>query len=554
MKAGPAEIVAPQDLDAEEAVLGALITAGGLGHERARAVLVDVDGAGLDSSAFYRPTHRDVFSTIRLLVERGEPCDAISVAAELQRQGKGEELKVRIHELSALAPATANAGHHAAIVVEQAIRRKQLTLSARLQHAALNGGVEADPVLAVELERVLAEIHGATTRGPNVLVPTIVPLAAFIAVEEAGAGALVGAGGAALIPEGGDVMVYGDGGAGKTTLAIDLACHLAAGDPWLGMPVTRPSEVLLVEDEGPRALFRTKLRHKLEGWTGSALGDRIHVFEDPWARFTFAESAWRKALAEKIRELEIDVLIVGPLTRAGMNEAGTLQDVAAFMELVAEVRRLAGRHITVVLIHHENKGGQVSGAWEGSGDTLLHVKGQGHGHTRLFIQKARWASQYHATALQLRWTDGEGFEVEDKPELDDDTLAEQLFDFISKNPGTTWTKVETATPGVNKERRRAVRDVLFAGERIVNVVKEDGEDVALLSCPERRPSRLYQADDPAISHLRRAPGAVAAQAAPARGAGEPAASAPCAPPLRGAGVGAAAAHPDETIPTELGWR
>ena len=40
-----------------------------------------------------------------------------------------------------------------------------------------------------------------------------------------------------LIPEGGDVMVYGDGGAGKTTLCLDLACHLAAGDDWLGIPV-----------------------------------------------------------------------------------------------------------------------------------------------------------------------------------------------------------------------------------------------------------------------------------------------------------------------------
>ena len=56
---------------------------------------------------------------------------------------------------------------------------------------------------------------------------TIVPLDAFVAVEEEGASALVGTSDAALIPEGGDVMFYGDGGAGKTSLAIDLACPLA---------------------------------------------------------------------------------------------------------------------------------------------------------------------------------------------------------------------------------------------------------------------------------------------------------------------------------------
>ena len=83
-----------------------------------------------------------------------------------------------------------------------------------------------------------------------------VPLDVFADVNEPGADPLVGEGDDALIPEDGDVMVYGDGGAGKTTLCIDLACHLAAGDDWLGMPVARPVRVLLVENEGPRPLFR----------------------------------------------------------------------------------------------------------------------------------------------------------------------------------------------------------------------------------------------------------------------------------------------------------
>jgi hypothetical protein len=49
-----------------------------------------------------------------------------------------------------------------------------------------------------------------------------------------GAEPLVGGSDSNLIPEGGLVMVYGDGGAGKTTLTADLEMHLAAGDAWLG--------------------------------------------------------------------------------------------------------------------------------------------------------------------------------------------------------------------------------------------------------------------------------------------------------------------------------
>jgi hypothetical protein len=186
-----------------------------------------------------------------------------------------------------------------------------------------------------------------------------------------------------------------------------------------------------------------------------------------------------------------------------MNAAGTLQEVRDFLALVADVRRRAGRPLVVSLVHHENKGGKVSGAWEGAGDTLVHVSAQGHGRTRLHFQKTRWASDYHATTLQLIWADGDAFAIEEREELDDDTLAKQITDVIAQNPGTGWTKVEKATPGVRKDRRRSVRDGLLAASRIVNVVKdEDGSEVLLGHVPERRPSRLYLSDDPTIRHLR----------------------------------------------------
>jgi hypothetical protein len=362
----------------------------------------------------------------------------------------------------------------------------------------------------------------------------------------------VGTEDAALIPEDGDIMFYGDGGAGKTTLAIDLACHLAAGDSWLALPVAQQSNVLLIENEGARPLFRAKLRRKSEAWTGSPLGGRIRVFEQPWAWFTFADGAKRETLAAKLRELEIDVLVVGPVTRSGMDQAGTLQDVRDFMVLVGELRRLSGRRLTVALIHHENKGGQVSGAWEGAGDTLFHVQGQGHGRTRLVVQKARWSSTHHATSLHLVWTEGEGFAVDERDELDDETLAEQILAVIGENPGTGWAKVEDATPGVNRQRRRDVRDGLFVAGRIVNVRRKKGEpDRGLDHVEEATPARLYLADDPTISHLRPESGADGAQLenpAPARGAGDPKLHLRPAPrPIGAQGVGAAGSHPSEAV-------
>ena len=88
------------------------------------------------------------------------------------------------------------------------------------------------------------------------------------------------------------------------------------------------------------------------------------------------------------------------------------------MGFVAEVRQEVGRpQVTLILVHHENKGGSVSGAWEGAGDTLLHVESRGNGYTAVRVEKARWASAAHDTTLDLAWTDGEGFRVKEERDL-----------------------------------------------------------------------------------------------------------------------------------------
>jgi hypothetical protein len=284
----------------------------------------------------------------------------------------------------------------------------------------------------------------------------IVPLEEFVAIDEPGAEPLLGDERVALIPEGGDVMVYGDGGAGKTTLLFDLALHLAGGEDWLEIPVARAARLLLIENEGPRPLLRKKLARKLAAWQGSAPDGRVSVFERPWGQFTFADAAWRDQLATSIRELEIDVIIAGPLTRLGMDTAGTLQEVVAFMRLVADVRTRSARLLTVILVHHENKGGTVSGAWEGAGDTLLHIQAAGNGHTVVFIQKARWASSHHHKTLKLAWTDGEGFELEG----DRDYVAD-VRDFLT---GGKWrTAKEIAAPadeGGIAASEKTIRNIL----------------------------------------------------------------------------------------------
>jgi hypothetical protein len=103
----------------------------------------------------------------------------------------------------------------------------------------------------------------------------------FIAVKEVSARPLLGTPDETVVVAGGDMLVYGAGGAGKTTLTIDATCHLAAGRDWIGLAVPRPVTVTMIENEGPRGKFREKFNRKVESWAGPAFVDRVHILDEP---------------------------------------------------------------------------------------------------------------------------------------------------------------------------------------------------------------------------------------------------------------------------------
>ncbi|MGH3022483.1 MAG: replicative DNA helicase [Gaiellaceae bacterium] len=110
--------VPPQNLDAEESALGAMMLSTG-----AIAAVSEVLSA--DGREFYRESHAKVYRAALALYAKGEPVDAITLVDELDERGELEDAggKVRVHELAALVPASANAGHYAQIVKESATLR-----------------------------------------------------------------------------------------------------------------------------------------------------------------------------------------------------------------------------------------------------------------------------------------------------------------------------------------------------------------------------------------------------------------------------------------------
>ncbi|MBA2475050.1 MAG: replicative DNA helicase [Actinobacteria bacterium] len=117
--------VPPQNLEAEESVLGAMMMAAGA---------IDAVSELVDASDFYRESHGLIYKAALALFAKGEPVDAITVANELEVRGDLEAAggRVRIHELAALVPATANAAHYARIVGEMATLRGLISVGSQV--------------------------------------------------------------------------------------------------------------------------------------------------------------------------------------------------------------------------------------------------------------------------------------------------------------------------------------------------------------------------------------------------------------------------------------
>lgn len=118
--------VAPHDLEAEQAVLGAVLLGGetvvdGLGQE------------GLRPGDFYRPEHREVFAAMVRMRVDGEPIDRLTLRDRLHRDGRLENVggQAAIDLLSGAVPNAANYRTYARVLLRLAMWRARRTLVLR---------------------------------------------------------------------------------------------------------------------------------------------------------------------------------------------------------------------------------------------------------------------------------------------------------------------------------------------------------------------------------------------------------------------------------------
>lgn len=115
----------PQSIDAEEALLGAILTS-----PAAYAKISDM----IKPEDFYKPSNRLVYEAIRDLSEKTEPVDIVTVSEKLNASGKLQDAGGRdyITDLALNSVTTVNVRYYADIVKNTAIRRNLITAGSEI--------------------------------------------------------------------------------------------------------------------------------------------------------------------------------------------------------------------------------------------------------------------------------------------------------------------------------------------------------------------------------------------------------------------------------------
>ncbi|QKW10950.1 replicative DNA helicase [Streptomyces sp. NA04227] len=150
---GPAafERVPPQDLDAEQSVLGGMLLS-----KDAIADVVEV----IKGHDFYRPAHETIFQAVLDLYAKGEPADPITVAAELTKRGEITRVggASYLHTLVQTVPTAANAEYYAEIVHERAVLRRLVEAGTRITQMGYAADGDVDEIV----NSAQAEIYAVT--------------------------------------------------------------------------------------------------------------------------------------------------------------------------------------------------------------------------------------------------------------------------------------------------------------------------------------------------------------------------------------------------------
>lgn len=147
------EKMPPQDIEAEKAVLGAILI-----ENEVLNLVLEI----LDVNDFYRETHRIIFKAMLELYEKHEAIDLITLVDSLKKDNKLDAVNgiAYVTALPSAIATAANVQYHAKIVYEKSVLRKLINVSSEIASKAYEGSEE----LALQLDNAEKKILDIATK------------------------------------------------------------------------------------------------------------------------------------------------------------------------------------------------------------------------------------------------------------------------------------------------------------------------------------------------------------------------------------------------------
>ncbi|WVK89878.1 replicative DNA helicase [Dactylosporangium sp. AC04546] len=191
----------------------------------------------LKSHDFYKPSHTVIYDAILDLYGRGEPADAVTVAASLTASGTISKVggAAYLHTLLVAVPTAANASYYARIVAERAVLRRVIEAGTRIVQlgygASGQGGRDVDDVVDLAQQAIYDVTEKRVSEDFAVLAEMLQPTLDEIEAVGAQGGMMTG------VPTGFSdldrllnglhagqlIIVAGRPGLGKSTAAMDFS-------------------------------------------------------------------------------------------------------------------------------------------------------------------------------------------------------------------------------------------------------------------------------------------------------------------------------------------
>ncbi len=144
---GAVERLPPHEMDAERAVLGAILQDG-------QALLKCMEI--LRPHYFYKDAHRTIFAACLALFEQNEPVDLVTVAHELSRSTGVEEVggAAALAALVDSVPTAANVGYHARLIRDAALLREVISVATEIVRIGYAAEDDADAIVDAAEQKI----------------------------------------------------------------------------------------------------------------------------------------------------------------------------------------------------------------------------------------------------------------------------------------------------------------------------------------------------------------------------------------------------------------